>query len=129
MFPKIRGFFLESGRERNTIADVERKNRTRLSVVAVQTKNMLLYLLVGIAVVLGAIYLFLMNHIAFQGYVFQNQSDRNQELLGEVSYLDTKIARIQTAENLEKIVKKHYPMVSRDRDRFVIIQSGVTAKR
>jgi len=103
------------------------KNRVRLSVLALQTKNMLFYLLLGIAISITAVYLFTLNHIAFRGYVLQKEAETGLELLEEISYIETKIARIQTRETLEKAIN-YYPLVPRERERFIRIEPNFTAR-
>lgn len=103
------------------------RKRVRLSVVAKRTQTMLLYLLLGVVVFLGAVYLFFLNHVAFRGIVLQKEAQKNMELLTEMSHIDSKIASIQTREKLEKVLETR-PMIERGRSEFMILTPNFTAK-
>ena len=105
---------------------VVKPRKTRLSVIALQTHHTLVALLFLVALVLGAIYLFLLNHVAFRGYVLQQEMQQNAQLAESAEILDMRISKAQAQEFLAK-GKPYKSLVVQNRPRFVVLKPNLTA--
>lgn len=76
----------------------------------------------------GGLYLFTMNHMAFHGYVLQKQIEQQKDLNTELSILETKIAKIETQEFLVKNkFIKDFPAY--EKPQFFVQKDSFTAQK
>jgi len=83
---------------------------------------------VGFALFLFGVYLFGMNRIAMQGYVLTKFTEKNAELSSNIEQLEATIARFETREYITK-KSESKKMVSRGRQKFVVIHETLTAQK
>ena len=78
------------------------KQKKTLTEIAHSTHATLLTLLGLVSVLLGGIALFVLNHVALRGYVFQVEAEKREALLNDIAILETKIAGIESRFSLKK---------------------------
>ena len=76
--------------------------RYRLSLLARRTQHMLFGLLIGLALTLFVVQLFVMNHLSMSGYVLTKELTLRTELADQHEKLDAAIAKAQTQEYVYK---------------------------
>ena len=82
---------------------------------------MLFWLLAGIALLLASVYLFLMNHLAMQGYVLRRETEKSLDIAILLEQLDSQVTRHETHKFLtETLYVKQ--MTSRERRKFVVMR-------
>jgi hypothetical protein len=92
---------LPTGTNFHTMMSVN-KSKVRVSVLVQNTQGiMALFCLVMIGLI-GGVYLFMLNHMAFRGYVLQKEVESQKSLETQLSTLETKIAKIEAQEYLNK---------------------------
>ena len=66
------------------------------------TQGIIAIFLLAVVASVGGIYLFLLNHVAFRGYVLQKQVEELKSLETQLSTIETTIAKIESQEYLHK---------------------------
>lgn len=100
------------------------KRRKTLTDLASSTHTTLLTLLGLVSVLLGGIALFVLNNMALRGYAFQKEAEKRENLLNEISILETKIAGIESRFSLKK-AQKIKSMVSINRSRYIFVEPEI----
>lgn len=103
------------------------KSKVRVSVLVRNTQGiMALFFLVVIGLV-GGVYLFIQNHMAFRGYVLQKEVESQKLLEAELSILETQIAKIEAQDFLHKnrTIKQ---FLTYDKPQFFVKKDSFTAQ-
>ncbi len=74
------------------------KKRVLLSIQVYNTQRLLLSFLILGAIILGTAYIFLSNRVAMRGYVLQQETEKNYNLLLEKERIYSKISQYQTQD-------------------------------
>lgn len=97
------------------------RKKVRLSLLVYRAQRMYLYLMGTIIVVLGALYLFMLNSVTMSGYVLTQEAREQQELIQAMQELDAFIAQKESrefisestvAKSMEQRVELAYKVVS-----------------
>jgi hypothetical protein len=79
-----------------------KQSKIRVSVLVKNTQGVIAVFLLAIVGSIGGVYLFILNHVAFRGYVLQKQVEEFKSLETQLSTLETTIAKIEAQEFLQK---------------------------
>jgi len=102
------------------------KKRVRLSFLVARTQSFLFWFLAGLALLLGAIYLFLMNRVSMQGYVLSIEMEKSREISSNLEQLDAKIARHETRKYLSDSMYSK-DMIVREQQNYFVMKPQFTA--
>jgi hypothetical protein len=105
-----------------------RKKRVRLSFLVARTQQLLFFFLGGFTVLLAAIYLFLMNRLAMQGYILSMETEKHLNLASELGKVESQIARYETREYVSESAQAKV-MVQRERQRYLVMKQQLTAQK
>jgi hypothetical protein len=103
------------------------KKRIRLSFLAQRAQKMLFWLLGFVALMLAAVYLFLTNRLAIQGYALSRVIETNVEIVQDVERIEASLARFQTREYIAETTEAKM-MVARNSRQFVVLKPQATAE-
>lgn len=104
------------------------KSKVRVSVLVRNTQGIMILFLLLVVGLVGGIYLFILNHMAFRGYVLQKQVESQKTLEAELSILETQIAKIEARDFLKKN-KQIKQFATYDKPQFFVQKDSFTAQK
>jgi hypothetical protein len=107
------------------------KKRVLLSIQVHDTQRLLIMFLTIGVVLLGTVYIFLFNRVAMRGYVLQQETEKNYELLIDREEVYSKIAQYETQDFISEAPLAQIMFVpNMNKRNFAIIKENVlTAKK
>lgn len=105
------------------------KKRILLSLRIHNTQRMLVTFLALGGIILGTIYVFLFNRMAMRGYVLQQETESNSQLLIEKEKISSKIARYETQEFISDAPATQIMIVPKIENFAIIRSQELTAKK
>jgi hypothetical protein len=105
------------------------KKRILLSLRVHNTQRLLVTFLTFGCIILGTIYIFLFNKVAMRGYVLQQETEKNSQLLIDKEKIYSKIAQYETQDFISEAPVSQAMTIPRQK-KFVVIKSQeLTAKK
>lgn len=111
------------------------KSKVRVSVLVQNTQGIMALFCFVVIGLIGGLYLFMMNHMAFRGYVLQKEVESQRSLETQLSALENNIAKSEAREYLQKnrIIKQfatyEKPMFFVKKDTFTAQKPVKTAQK
>lgn len=106
-----------------------KQKRVLLSLQVHNTQRLLVTFLSIGCIMLGTIYIFLSNRVAMRGYVLQQETEKNAELIINKEKVFSKIAQYETQDFISEAPVAQFMITPSAKDFAVIRSQELTAKK